>query len=101
MFRLRFALLCFSVAASGWSSAARAEEPVTITVQGDKRPDGELANEPYVASSRVTRERLAAPGARAPEVLRSEAGVQIAESGGLGAPATASIRGATAAQTPV
>jgi len=38
---------------------------------------------------------------RVPEVLRSEAGVQIAEAGGLGAPATASIRGATAAQTPV
>lgn len=82
-------------------SRAFAEEPVTITVQGDKRPEGELANEPYVASSRVTRERLAAPGVRAPDVLRSEAGVQIAESGGLGAPATASIRGATAAQTPV
>ena len=95
------ASFCLLLAACGWTSAALAEEPVTITVQGDKRPEGELANEPYVASSRVTRERLAAPGARAPEVLRSEAGVQIAESGGLGAPATASIRGATAAQTPV
>jgi vitamin B12 transporter len=79
----------------------RAEEPVTITVQGAKRPEGEMTNEPFVASSRVTRERLAAPGARVPDVLRSEAGVQIAEAGGLGAPATASIRGATAAQTPV
>jgi vitamin B12 transporter len=79
----------------------RADESVTITVQGEKRPEGEMANEPFVASSRVTRERLAAPGVRVPDVLRSEAGVQIAESGGLGAPATASIRGATAAQTPV
>lgn len=60
-----------------------------------------MAREPFVASSRVTRERLAAPGVRVPDVLRSEAGVQIAEAGGLGAPATASIRGATAAQTPV
>jgi vitamin B12 transporter len=89
------------VAASCWSLSARAEEPVTITVKGEARPEGELAGEPFVASSRVARERLAAPGVRAPEVLRSEAGVQIAESGGLGAPATASIRGATAAQTPV
>ena len=60
-----------------------------------------MAREPFVASSRVTRERLAAPGVRVPDVLRSEVGVQIAEAGGLGAPATASIRGATAAQTPV
>src|SRR4051812_49935233 len=60
-----------------------------------------MAREPFAASSRVGRERLAAPGVRAPEVLRSEVGVQIAETGGLGAPATASIRGATAAQTPV
>ena len=96
-------MICLPVAllVCGWSSFSRAEEPVTITVQGEKRPEGESANEPYVASSRVTRERLAAPGVRVPDVLRSEAGVQIAESGGLGAPATASIRGATAAQTPV
>ena len=60
MFRLRSALLCLPFAVWGWSSLALAEEPVTITVQGDQRPEGELANEPYVASSRVTRERLAA-----------------------------------------
>jgi vitamin B12 transporter len=80
---------------------ARAEPPVVVTVQGEARPPGELPNEPFVASSRVTRERLAAPGLRAPDVLREETGVQITEAGGLGAPATASIRGATAAQTPV
>jgi vitamin B12 transporter len=97
---LRFGFLCL-LSAWCWSSSVRADEPVTITVQGEKRPEGEMANEPFVASSRVTRERLAAPGVRVPDVLRSEAGVQIAESGGLGAPATASIRGATAAQTPV
>ncbi len=60
-----------------------------------------MGSEPFVASSRVTRERLRRRGCGVPDVLRSEAGVQIAESGGLGAPATASIRGATAAQTPV
>jgi iron complex outermembrane receptor protein len=73
---------------------------VTITVQG-ARPDGELAAEPFAATTRVRRERVAAPALRAPELLRSEAGVQVSEAGGLGAPATASIRGATAAQTPV
>ena len=82
-------------------SAAWAEEPITITVQGEGRPQGELSEEPFAATSRVRREKLAAPGLRAADVLRSEAGVQIAEAGGLGAPATASIRGATSAQTPV
>lgn len=101
MVRLWSASVGALLAAWVWSSVARAETPVTITVQGDARPEGELASEPFVASSRVTRERLATPGVRAPEVLRSEVGVQIAEAGGLGAPATASIRGATAAQTPV
>lgn len=84
-----------------WSTAALAEEPVTITVLGEARPDSEIASEPFVATSRVRRERLRAPGLRATDVLRSEAGVQIAEAGGLGAPATASIRGASSAQTPV
>jgi iron complex outermembrane receptor protein len=83
------------------SAAARAEQPLTITVQGEARPPGEIATEPFVASSRIQGERLAAPGLRAADLLRGEAGVQIAEAGGLGAPATASIRGATAAQTPV
>ncbi len=92
------AALCYGL---GLVSPALAAEPVTITVQGDARPPGELPNEPFVATSRVKRERLEGPGLRAPEVLRSEAGVQISEAGGLGAPASASIRGATAAQTPV
>jgi iron complex outermembrane receptor protein len=86
---------------SVWQREVAAEEPVTITVQGGARPPGEIAAEPYVSTSRVRRARLAAPGVRAADVLRSEAGVQISESGGLGAPATASIRGATGAQTPV
>jgi len=89
------------LAALSTALAARAQEPVTITVQGETRPEGEISSEPFVASSRISRERLAAPALRAADVLRGEAGVQIAESGGLGAPATASIRGATAAQTPV
>jgi iron complex outermembrane receptor protein len=49
----------------------------------------------------ITRERLAAPGSTAASVLREAPGVQVTELGGLGAPATASLRGATAAQTPV
>jgi iron complex outermembrane receptor protein len=93
--------LLLALLASSAAGLARAEEPLTITVQAEARPPGEIPSEPFVASSRVQGERLTTPGMRAPEVLRGEAGVQIAESGGLGAPATASIRGATAAQTPV
>jgi vitamin B12 transporter len=78
----------------------RAEQPVVVTVVAE-RPPNELASEPFVATSRVRRERLAAPAVRVADVLRAEPGVQISEAGGLGAPATASIRGATAAQTPV
>ncbi len=84
-----------------WPAAANAAEPVTITVVGEARPQSEIPTEPFVATSRIRRERLEAPALRAADVLRSEAGVQIAETGGLGAPATASIRGASAAQTPV
>ena len=81
MLRLRFAPWLLLLALPCWAAAARAQEPVLITVQGEARPEGELPSEPFAASSRVGRERLAAPAARAADVLRSEAGVQIAEAG--------------------
>lgn len=97
----RGALAACLLLVTSWQRQVAADEPVTITVQGEARPDGELTAEPYVSTSRIRRERLAAPALKAADVLRSEAGVQISEAGGLGAPATAAIRGATAAQTPV
>jgi vitamin B12 transporter len=45
--------------------------------------------------------RLEAAGIEAAELLRESPGVQVTQAGGFGAPATASLRGATAAQTPV
>jgi iron complex outermembrane receptor protein len=54
-----------------------------------------------VAGSVIRAERLRAPGAKAAEVLRAEPGVAVNETGGAGALATASVRGATSAQTPV
>ena len=45
--------------------------------------------------------RLRAPGARAADVLRGLPGLTVIDGGGYGALATASIRGATSAQTPV
>jgi hypothetical protein len=35
------------------------------------------------------------------EVVRTQSGIEVTESGGVGAPSTAAIRGATAASTPV
>lgn len=55
----------------------------------------------HQAVSRVEGARFEDPGASVSQVMRDAPGVQVTQSGGLGAPATASVRGATAAQTPV
>jgi iron complex outermembrane receptor protein len=57
--------------------------------------------DPGVAGSVIPRAQLAAPGLEAQDVLRTQPGVTVTEYGGFGAPATAAIRGATAADTPV
>ncbi|MDP8999408.1 MAG: TonB-dependent receptor, partial [Myxococcota bacterium] len=57
--------------------------------------------EPSVAGGVVRGDRLRAPGLQASDVLRTQPGVAVLETGGYGAPSTASIRGATGAQTPV
>ncbi len=50
---------------------------------------------------RVDERELTRPGANAASVLSHVPGVQVSESGGSADPATASLRGATSAQTPV
>ncbi len=72
-----------------------------MNVHGDPVRDPIGAKDPGVASSVLSRERLVGPGLEAQDVLRSEPGVAVTESGGFGAPSTAAIRGATAADTPV
>jgi len=57
--------------------------------------------DPGVAGSTLRRPELERPGLTAPEALRTAVGVAVTETGGLGAASTASIRGATAAETPV
>jgi iron complex outermembrane receptor protein len=49
----------------------------------------------------VRKDEFVGPGRSAADALRGEVGLTVAESGGLGAAATASVRGATAAETPV
>jgi iron complex outermembrane receptor protein len=90
------------VAGACFSVRAGAEEPVAqVEIVGDALQDPIGPKDPAVAGSVVRRDRLAAPGLEAQDVLRTQPGVAVTESGGFGAPATAAVRGATAADTPV
>ena len=80
-------------------SVARAEPETEVVVAGHRSTRS--AREPTLASSRVDARELTRPGATAAEVLSHVPGVQVSESGASTDLATASVRGATSAQTPV
>jgi iron complex outermembrane receptor protein len=80
---------------------ASAAAPVEVRAVGDAVRDPVAPKDTGVAGSVITRDRLVGPGLEAQDVLRSQPGVAVTESGGYGAPSTAAIRGATAADTPV
>ncbi|MGA7123583.1 MAG: TonB-dependent receptor [Polyangiaceae bacterium] len=95
-------------AAASWTVAAVAiavarsalgDEPPEVEVRGDRIASP--PKEPSVAGSVIREERLRSPGLQAGDVLRTQPGVTVLETGGYGSPSTASIRGATSAQTPV
>lgn len=90
---------------AGWlalhAAYAHAEEPTVVVVEGERAQPDAPNRAREVSGSVVSGERLRTPGAGTKEVLRSEPGVQLVELGGFGAPATASLRGATASQTPI
>jgi vitamin B12 transporter len=96
---LVLALIALPAGAQPVASSAPPVIEVTVT-RTDAHP-GQPPKAPGVAGSVLARDRLLGPGATAASALREAPGMQITEVGGLGAPATASIRGATAAQTPV
>jgi vitamin B12 transporter len=81
------------------SRRSRAEEPIEIEVQGDAI--AVPPKEPSVAGGVIRRERLDSPGLQAGDALRTQSGVGVFETGGYGSLSTASVRGATSAQTPV
>ena len=82
------------------ASSARADDGVEVTVQGD--PLGApSARDPTAATTTLTRDRLTSPGASAADVLARVPGVEVSRTGATSDLATAQIRGATAAQTPV
>jgi vitamin B12 transporter len=84
----------------GGGARARAEGAEEVTIQG-RTTVARGTREPHAAVSVIEGAQLAAPGMKATDVLKLAPGVQVQESGGFGAPATASVRGATAQQTPV
>jgi iron complex outermembrane receptor protein len=92
------------LAASAWAQGAppaTESPPEQVEVRGDAVRDPVGPKDPNVAGSVLTRERLSGPGLQPQDVLRTQPGVAISESGGFGAPATAAVRGATATETPV
>lgn len=91
---------CLALAAAARAEDA-ANEAAEVEVRGAPVSPGSGRKDPSVASSTIRREELAGPGQSAADALRGEVGLSIAETGGLGAAATASVRGATAAETPV
>lgn len=77
------------------------DEPLEVVVSMPRTQPHAAPKSRMVAASVTRASELRAPGTSAAEVLRDSPGVQVTQLGGFGAPATASLRGATAAQTPV
>jgi vitamin B12 transporter len=83
------------------STDAAAEEPEEIVVAGQRPHPTRAAREPAASSFVLRGERLLQPGTAVADALREAPGVQVTQLGALGGSATASLRGATAAQTPI
>lgn len=81
------------------AAAAHADPAREIVVAGHKST--RVTREPTLAATRVDAEQLQRPGASAAAVLSHVPGVQVSETGAASDLSTASVRGATAAQTPV
>jgi vitamin B12 transporter len=111
--RACFVVALFHVVTVGWSVDARGADPPAADTLAQQAPPIEVVvhgasgdapvgpRDTSVASAVIRRERLVGPGIQPQDVLRSQPGVTVTESGGFGSPATAAIRGATAADTPV
>lgn len=94
-------LLSLACAATARAEPTEKRVPIVLEVLGTRPHPHESSHRDALTTSVVHREKLGAPGLTAAEVLRVESGVEVVQYGGFGSPATASIRGATAAQTPI
>ncbi|AUX21432.1 outer membrane protein [Sorangium cellulosum] len=100
--RRALAAASFASVVTPAAGAAAQQEPVLeVTVHSDRRAPGPGSRDPSAASSKVSRERLRQPGESAAHVLERVPGVQLSKGGGSSDLSTASIRGATSAQTPI
>ena len=84
-------------------ATAEPEPPpvIDVTVRGARMRTPSSPRDPTAASTVVSKESLQSPGTSSAEVLARVPGVQIARTGAASDLATASIRGASSAQTPV
>jgi vitamin B12 transporter len=104
--RMKVTAAVAGLLASALARAASGETPPEapepeVEVRGEPLTPDQGTLDPSVAGSTVRRAELTRPGLSAADVLRTEVGTSVTETGGLGAVSTASIRGATSAQTPV
>jgi iron complex outermembrane receptor protein len=77
-----------------------AQTEAEVVVRGDQVLTPSVSShDANIASSIIRRDRLSTPGVEAADVLRELPGAQVMQTGGLGAPATLSLRGANNTQT--
>src|SRR6185295_17859390 len=81
-------------------AAAEDTTPVEVVVSGTA-PSPFEGRDPTAATYVIHREDLRAPGATSADALSRVPGVEVTRSGAASELATAALRGATAAQTPV
>lgn len=98
---IAFALLLAGASATDGALAQPDDEDdsIDVTVEGER--GGASARDPTASSTVVRRARLSRPGASASGVLSDVPGVQVTRTGSSADLSTASVRGATSAQTPV
>ena len=82
-------------------SASAEPAVIDVTVRGAAMPPPISYRDPTVASTVVSGQAIRAPGRSTADVLGNVPGVQLSRTGSGADMATASLRGATSAQTPV
>jgi vitamin B12 transporter len=87
-------------AESETSEPSTDEPPLEVFVTEDARAPAS-SRDRTAASTVIRKERLQAPGSTSADVLQSAPGVQVQRSGSGSDLATASLRGASSAQTPI
>lgn len=93
-------VLAWFATASAARAQARDPDGIDVVVQGESLLPTSAAD-PTAATTVLQGEDLRAPGQSTAEALSRAPGVQIARSGAIGELATASLRGATTAETPI